>query len=44
MDKDTFVKLYATNVRPKLKYATQVWSLHLRKMKGMIEKVQRRVS
>lgn len=34
-------KLYATQIRPTLEYALEVWLPHLRKHKDLIEKVQR---
>ena len=41
-DKQTFLKLYRTYVRPYLEYAVAAWSHWLQSDKVMLEKVQRR--
>ncbi len=44
LDKDMFVQLYKSLVRPHLEYATPVWSPLLKKDRVAIENVQRRAS
>ena len=44
MDKDSFVLLYKSTVRPILEYASSVWSPHLKKDIVMLENVQRRAT
>ena len=44
MDKDMFLILYKTLVRPVLEYATVIWSPHLKKDIVSIEQVQRRAT
>jgi hypothetical protein len=44
MNKNSFILLYKSLVRPILEYASPVWSPHLRKHINMIEQVQRRAT
>ena len=44
IDKDGFLFLYKSNVRPILEYGISVWSPHLRKHYKEIEQIQRRAT
>ncbi|MEW8544372.1 MAG: reverse transcriptase domain-containing protein, partial [Candidatus Thiodiazotropha sp.] len=44
MDKEMFLNLYKSMVRPHLEYATQIWSPKYKKDKIIIENVQRRAT
>ena len=44
LDKEMFLNLYKTMVRPHLEYATQIWSPLYKKDKIIIENVQRRAT
>ena len=44
MDKEMFLNLYKTLVRPHLEYATQIWSPIYKKDKVILENVQRRAT
>ena len=44
MDKEMFLNLYKSIVRPHLEYATQIWSPQYKKNKIMLENVQRRAT
>ena len=44
MNKDIFLMLYKSLVRPHLEYASCVWSPHLKRDKDAIERVQRRAT
>ena len=44
LDKDTFVKLYKSLVRPHLEYANTVWYPYLKRQSIALEKVQRRAT
>jgi hypothetical protein len=44
MDKDMFITLYKSLVRPLMEYATPVWSPHLKKDIRLLEQVQRRAT
>ena len=44
MDKDMFLCLYKTFVRPHLEFCPEVWSPHLAKDVSVLEKVQRRAT
>ena len=44
MDKDMFISLYKTLIRPQMEYCPQVWSPYLQKDINILEKVQRRAT
>ena len=44
MDKNMFISLYQTLVRPHMEYSHQVWSPYLQKDISILEKVQRRAT
>ena len=44
MDKEMFLNLYKSMVRPHLEYATQIWSPIYKKDKVILENVQRRAT
>ena len=44
IDKESFLLLYKSYVRPHLEYCVQVWSPHLARDKDVLEKVQRRAT
>lgn len=44
MDKEMFLQLYKSIVRPHLEYASSVWSPHVKKDKIALENVQRRAT
>ena len=44
MDKEMFLNLYKSMVRPHIEYATQVWSPKYKKDKIALENVQRRAT
>ena len=44
IDKESFLVLYKSFIRPHLEYCVQVWSPHLEKDKQILEKVQRRAT
>ena len=44
MDKEMFISLYQTLIRPQMEYCPQVWSPHLQKDISILEKVQRRAT
>ena len=44
LDKDTFIKLYKSLVRPHLKYGNTIWHPHLKRQSISVEKVQRRAT
>ena len=44
IDKEGFLILYKSNVRPILEYGISVWSPHLRKHDKGIEQIQRRAT
>ena len=44
LDKNMFLSLYKSLVRPHLEYSIQAWSPHLRKDIDLMEKVQRRAT
>ena len=44
MDKDMFLSLYKTFIRPMLEYSPQVWNPHLARNIIALEKVQRRAT
>ena len=44
MDKDMFISLYQTLIRPHMEYCPQVWNPHLQKDINILEKVQRRAT
>ena len=44
MDKEMFLMLYKSLIRPQLEYANQVWAPRLQKHKTMLENVQRRAT
>ncbi len=44
LDKSTFCKLYKAMVRPHLEYASPVWHPRFKKVKMLIENVQRRAT
>lgn len=44
MDKEIFKKLYMSYIRPKLEFASHVWSPHIQKQKELIERVQMRTT
>ena len=44
MDKEMFLSLYKTQIRPIVEYASPAWSPHLKKDKDKLEKVQRRAT
>ena len=44
MDKEMFLNLYKSMVRPHIEYATQVWSRQYKKDKITLENVQRRAT
>ena len=44
MDKEMFLTLYKTLVRPQMEYCQEVWSPHLKKDIAILEKVQRRAT
>ena len=44
LDKDTFIMLYKSLVRPHIEYANQAWAPYKQKHIGMIEKVKKRAT
>jgi hypothetical protein len=44
IDKESFLVLYKSYVRPHLEYCVQVWSPYLEKDRSLLEKVQRRAT
>ena len=44
LDKEIFLMLYKSLIRPQLEYANQVWAPRLQKHKTMLENVQRRAT
>ena len=44
MDKEMFLTLYKTLVRPHMEYCQEVWSPHLKKDIAVLEKIQRRAT
>ena len=44
LDKETFLMLYKSLIRPQLEYANQVWAPRLKKHKTLLENVQRRAT
>lgn len=44
LEKDTFLTLYKSLIRPRLEYGTSVWNPHLKKDIRRIERVQRRAT
>ena len=44
MDKDIFLSLYKSLVRPHIEYANAIWSPHLKRQSSAVERVQRRAT
>ena len=44
MDKDMFLNLYQSLVRPHMEYCTQAWSPYLKKDMNLLERIQRRAT
>lgn len=40
MEKEKLRNIFTTHIRPKLEYASPVWSPHLQRLTDMLEKVQ----